>query len=199
MIIDGVVIAGGAGTRMGGSKPLRAFGDTTLIEAVIARVRPQVTRLALNIPLSEESCYRAFFAGPLVFDEDTARKGPLAGILAGLNWLEREPGAEWLASFPSDTPFLPPDLVARLSGAAGSGRPAYIVQQGKSEPLCALWPRDARPFLRRNLINGAARSVVDALRLLNGVGVETAYGARAFFNVNTKDDLALAERWSTEP
>src|ERR1700723_2202755 len=109
MQIAGVIIAGGKGVRLGGGKPARAFGRSTLLDAVIARARPQVDALALNVRAAESERYRD--RGLELFtDSEEGDIGPLAGILAGLEWAERR-GAIWLATFPADTPFLPRDLV----------------------------------------------------------------------------------------
>jgi molybdopterin-guanine dinucleotide biosynthesis protein A len=116
-MIAGVILAGGAATRLGGvDKPLLTLGDGTLLDVLLARVRPQVAALAISA--NGDPVRYARFGLPVLADE-MLRRGPLGGVLSGLGWAARI-GAEVLLSVPGDTPFVPVDLVARL-GAAGFG------------------------------------------------------------------------------
>ncbi|MEI9886135.1 MAG: NTP transferase domain-containing protein [Rhizomicrobium sp.] len=191
--IAGVILAGGAGTRIGGDKALVPFGAGTLLDAAIARVESQVSALALSVPRADAAAYRARFAGPLLFDAAAERAGPLAGIVAGLEWLGTLDDTGWLATFPCDTPFLPRDLVAQLS--AGAGRAPVAARDGsRLHGVCALWPLDCLSQLREGVTRGTLRSVRGALDALGGTARDIAGDADAFFNVNTKDDLAKAEQ-----
>ncbi len=111
MRIDGIILAGGASSRMGAFKALLPLGNSTLIEAVIARIAPQVQTLAINVAPNDAETYRARFSQIVLPDLYDDRLGPLCGIVTGLSWCE----TEWLATFPCDTPFLPRDLVAQLA------------------------------------------------------------------------------------
>lgn len=185
MRVAGVILAGGTGRRMGGEKPLTPFAGGTLIEAVIARAAPQVPILALNIPPTRKDAY-VRFGYPLVMDSPDSPAGPLAGLLAGLAWLK---DADWLATFPSDAPFLPSDLVVTLSRVCARDRPAVIRAGGEIESLCALWPRSARA---RIMSDSRIKSVRDALFALEA-RIVAHDRAQDFFNANTPEDLALAE------
>jgi molybdenum cofactor guanylyltransferase len=190
MQIAGVIIAGGKGARLGGDKPLRAFGRSTLLDAVIARVRPQVEELALNVSAVALERYRDCGL-ELLKDGEEGDIGPLAGILAGLEWAERR-GAIWLATFPADTPFLPRDLVSRL---LASSRGAAAAHDGERlHGLCAIWPVTARAELLRAVREEGVRSLSRAIRQLGGGECVFDSDAHAFFNVNTPKDLAVAER-----
>lgn len=192
MSIGGVIVAGGRGTRIGDDKPLMPFRGGTLIDAVIARVRPQVGLLALNVPQARVERYRARYDLPLLVEAQPGFPGPLAGVLAGLDWLG--PGMDWLASFPCDTPFLPEDLVQRLRAARQGARPVVIRAGAEIHALCALWPRACTGDLRAGMNTGALVSVRRALAALDAVHLDIASDDPGFFNINTKDDLAEAER-----
>lgn len=189
MQIAGVIIAGGKGTRLGGDKPLRAFGRSTLLDTVIARARPQVDELALNVSAVGLERYRDRGL-ELLKDVEQGDIGPLAGILAGLEWAERR-GAIWLATFPADTPFLPRDLVSRLRT---SGRAAAAHDGERLHGLCAIWPVNRRTELLRAVREEGVRSLSGALRRLDGGECVFHGAAHAFFNVNTPEDLAVAKR-----
>lgn len=193
MRVAGVIIAGGKGTRLGGDKPLQPFLGATLIAAVMARVRPQVEALALNLPAAEESRYRARLGDgwTCLADAVAGDVGPLAGVLAGLDWADSR-GAAWLACFPADTPFLPDDLVAQLLAAAGD-RAAAAADDSGLHGLCAVWPVAVRGRLRSGVMVDGIRSLGDALAHVEGLVVPVGASPHAFFNVNTPDDLVRAE------
>lgn len=205
--IVGVILAGGAGRRMGGpDKPLRMLAGRPLIEHVVRRLRPQVADILiagsdpsggferLGLPVRPDSV-----AGTAA---ELGRAGPLAGILTGLEWAH-DLAARRVLMVPGDTPFLPPDLVARLDAA---GAPvACAASGGRRHGAVALFDPALAPTLRRALEQGARRLTA----WLDEVGVvEVAWpdvsppdvspdapsGAPIdpFFNINTPDDLARA-------
>lgn len=184
MIVDGIVLAGGASRRMGVHKPLLPFAGGRLIDAVIASAARQVRRLAVNVPRAMARDYPYADVVPDLYD---APLGPLCGVVTGLDWLT----GDWLATFPCDTPFLPRDLVAQLARAAGDG-PVVAVQDGRVQAVCALWPKRVLPELRAELAR--FRSMRATLQALDAVEVEIAAPEHAFFNVNAPRDLAEAER-----
>src|ERR1700733_4552872 len=110
----GIVLAGGASSRMGALKPLMPFRGAALIDAVIARAAPQVSLLGIDVSRDEEPLFRARYGGAVVPDVFAQKLGPLCGIVTGLQWSE----TGWLATFPCDAPFLPRDLVAQLEARA---------------------------------------------------------------------------------
>jgi molybdopterin-guanine dinucleotide biosynthesis protein A len=189
MQIAGIIIAGGKGTRLGGDKPLRAFGQSTLLDAVIARARPQVDALALNVSAVALERYRDSGL-ELLTDSEEDDIGPVAGILAGLEWAERR-GAIWLATFPADTPFLPRDLV-RLLLVSGGAAAAHDGE--RLHGLCAVWPVHARAVLMRAVREESVRSLSHAITYLGGRECVINRDVHAFFNVNTPQDLEEAER-----
>src|ERR1700678_944616 len=168
MEIVGIIVAGGKGLRLGGDKPLRVFGGATLLEAAIERTRPQVEQLAINAPREALPRYRAVLGNDFEFlnDDEPGDVGPLAGILAGLDWAERL-HATWLATFPTDTPFLPRDLVKRLLASGGSV-PVAAHDGERLHGLCAVWPVRARAALRDAVRNGEMRSLHRAIAHLGG-------------------------------
>jgi molybdopterin-guanine dinucleotide biosynthesis protein A len=195
MEMVGVVIAGGKGLRLGGDKPLHAFGGATLLETVIERMKPQVEDLAVNVPSVALSQYRARLGSgfELLSDHEPGDIGPLAGILAGLDWAERR-GASWLATFPSDTPFLPRNLVARLLASSRSSGPVAAHDGDQLHGLCAVWPVRLRQALQDAVRNEKLRSLHRAIARLGGAECAFEGGAVDFMNVNTPEDLREAER-----
>src|SRR5690349_23217899 len=141
-VTAGVLLAGGLSRRMGGGdKCLRMLGGRPILEHIVERARPQVAALALNA--NGDPGRFAAFGLPVVADGIPDFAGPLAGVLAGLDWAAAQvPGAAWVASFAGDAPFLPCDLVARLHEAiAGDGADLACARSaGQAHPVFGLWP-----------------------------------------------------------
>ena len=182
----GAILAGGRSRRMGGGdKGLRLLGGRPLLAHVIDRLRPQVGALA--ICTYGDPARFAGFGVPVVTDTVPGQAGPLAGLLAGLDWAA-EAGAEAIVSAPADTPFLPADLVARLAAAG----PLAVAEADGLHPTCGLWPVALRMRLRTALAAGERR--IGGWAMAEGAVVVAFPDAAAFFNVNTPGDMAAAER-----
>ena len=145
----GLVLAGGLARRMGGGdKALLRIGDATILERVLDRLTPQCSGVILNA--NGDPGRFAFTRLPVVADDVPGFAGPLAGILAGLDWAATHaPGVSWIASVPGDCPFLPRDMVARLHAARATDRqPLACARSGEwRHPVVGLWPirpRDSR-------------------------------------------------------
>ncbi|MFC0240063.1 molybdenum cofactor guanylyltransferase MobA [Rhodopseudomonas telluris] len=192
-----VILAGGLARRMGGGdKALRDIDGRSLIARVIDRLAPQCAPLVLNAN-GEPSRFAAYNL-PIVNDQVADFPGPLAGILAGLDWIDTyHPEVQWMLSAPADCPFLPLDLVARLHQARIDQQAQIAVASsgGRSHPVVALWPLEMRSDLRRALLADDIRKVDRFTALFARAIVEwpvTPYDP--FFNANTPDDLIEAER-----
>ncbi|MBP0483750.1 molybdenum cofactor guanylyltransferase MobA [Sagittula salina] len=196
-----VILAGGQATRMGGGdKALLALGGRTLLDRVIERIAPQVAGLCLNA----NGDPARFDAGlPVVADSLPGFPGPLAGVLAGLDWAA-EQGADTLVSVAADTPFMPCDLVPVLLRASeGQTHPLVLAAtEGDVEtrsakgrlirhPTFGLWPVALRDDLRAALRDGLKKVVL--WTEAHGGREAIFLDDRAFFNINTPDDLAQAE------
>jgi molybdopterin-guanine dinucleotide biosynthesis protein A len=197
----GLVLAGGLARRMGGGdKPLTRIGGTTILDRVLARLHPQCSRLLLNA----NGDPARFAATGLAVVPDTVPDfaGPLAGILAGLDWAaEHMPGIEWIVSVPGDCPFLPQDLVARLAAArAANGLPLACARSGEwRHPVVGLWPTALREDLRLALTREGLRKI-EVWTARHGVAVADwpSQPVDPFFNVNTPQDVAAAERLAVQ-
>jgi molybdopterin-guanine dinucleotide biosynthesis protein A len=191
-----VLLAGGLARRMGGGdKTLLRIGHKTILERAIATLAPQCAGLLINANGDLSRFSR--FGLPVVSDEISGFAGPLAGILAGLEWLATNgPGSEWMLSVPGDCPFLPGDLVARLhEERMASGLPLACAQSGEwRHPVVGLWPVSLRGDLREALQAGSRK--IEAWTGTHGVALAQwpAEPIDPFFNVNTPEDAAAAER-----
>jgi len=182
----------------GMEKLLLHLGGKSLLELIVARVAPQVDAIAINVRDSLRDQYdtRVARETAIVFDPFAGRCGPLGGVVAGLAWLSGlGPEFEWLATFPGDTPFLPRNLVSELKASlqAGSSRPVVAFSQERIQSLCALWPKSLLRELSQGVQDGRLRSVSAALDEFESIRVPIG-PADAFLNLNTKRDLAEAER-----
>ena len=189
--IAGLILAGGRATRMSGrNKAEIELAGQTLLARTIARAKPQVGRLLLNA--NRDPALFGRYGLPVLKDTIGDHWGPLAGILAGLDHLAATwPQITWMASFPTDSPFFPEDLVARLAEAAEGFDLAMATGHGQPEPVFSLWPVSLAGELRAALTSGQ-RKVEDFARRYRLATVD--WPADCFFNVNTPDDLQQAAR-----
>ena len=201
MTIDGgtlgLVLAGGLARRMGGGdKPRTMIGGQSILARVIERFAPQCTRLILNANGDPER-----FADtklPVIADNVPDFAGPLAGVLAGLDWAAANaPGIEYVASVPGDCPFLPRDLVARLHQVRlAENKPLACARSGEwRHPVVAVWAVSLRDDLRRALTGEGLRKI-EIWTARHGIALADwpVEPVDPFFNANTVEDLAEAER-----
>lgn len=197
MRIVGIVLAGGQSRRMGGGdKCLRPLAGKPILAHIVERARPQVAALALNA--NGDPARFAGFRLPVVADSVPGFAGPLAGVLAGLDWAAASmPQATHVASFASDAPFFPRDLVARLAAAVADGGHdlACAASGGRAHPVFGLWPVALREALRRAMTREDVRKVdVWTARYRMATVDFPAAPLDPFFNANRPEDLAEAER-----
>jgi molybdopterin-guanine dinucleotide biosynthesis protein A len=193
----GVLLAGGLARRMGGGdKPMRTIGGRTILARVIARLKPQCDGLILNA--NGDPARFAAFGLPVIADTVENFPGPLAGILAALDWTaESRPDVGWVLSAAADCPFLPRDLVARLQQAriAQGAQLAVAASAGQTHPVIGLWSVSLREELRYALVQEDIRKI-DRWTERYKLATVTwpAEPLDPFFNANTMDDIAEAER-----
>jgi molybdopterin-guanine dinucleotide biosynthesis protein A len=195
MNIVGVLLAGGLARRMGGGdKPLRLVAGRPLLDHVIERIRPQVAGLVLNAngdPARFES-----YGLPVVADSVPDYAGPLAGVLAGLDWTAaNRPDCPMIVSVATDAPFIPADLVARMAKAveADGADLACAASGGQVHPVIGLWPVRLREDLRRALVEEGLRKVdVWTARYRLAVVPFSDRPIDPFFNANRPGDLERA-------
>jgi len=192
----GVILAGGLARRMGGGdKPLRLLGGQPMLAHVLARLRPQVAGVVINA--NGDPARFAAHGLPVVADGLPDHPGPLAGILAALDWAaDHAPALRWVVSAPGDSPFIPTDLAARLhAAAAAEGVPfACAWSDGQAHPPVGLWPVALRGELRAALLAGERK--IDRWTARHGCAAchWPAHPVDPFFNANAPEDLAEAER-----
>lgn len=194
MTIAGVLLAGGQSRRMGGGdKCLLPLGGKPILAHVIERARPQVVALALNAN-GDAARFREFGL-PVIADSVAGFAGPLAGVLAGLDWAAASvPGVTHVASFATDAPFLPRDQVPRLVAALdGRHELAAAASNGRTHPVFGLWPVTIRDALRRALVEEGVRKVDVFTARYSLEVVDFPVGeVDPFFNTNHQDDLEAA-------
>ncbi len=202
----GVILAGGLATRMGGGdKGLLQIGGQSLLARVRDRLAPQVAGMALNA--NGDAVRFADLGLPVVADSIEGFAGPLAGVLAGLDWAAGQ-GAEAIVTAAADTPFFPTDLVARLLAASqGQTHPLVLATTprtgeelksgGRSKvnrhPTFGLWPVALRDDLRAALQDGLRKVVIWTDQHQGREALFDADPFDPFFNVNTPADLTRAE------
>jgi len=193
----GILLAGGLARRMGGGdKPMRKLAGRTILDRVIARLRPQCDGLILNA--NGDPARFAGFGLPVIADSVADFPGPLAGILAGLDWVAaNRPDATFVLSAAADCPFLPRDLVARLHQGCieQNAQGAVAASGGRSHHVIGLWSVGLREELRHALTREGVRKVESWIaRYQIAIVTWPAEPLDPFFNANTMDDLAEAER-----
>jgi len=194
--VVGLLLAGGLSRRMGGGdKSLRLLAGRPLLQYVIDRLRPQVDALVLNA--NGDPARFAGFGLPVVADSVPDFAGPLAGVLAGLDWAAaNRPDCPLVVSVATDAPFLPDNLVARLAEEmqAEGAELACAASGGQAHPVIGLWPLRLRADLRRALVTEGIRKVDEWTARYRLVTVPFAdRPIDPFFNANRPEDLERAE------
>lgn len=195
--VAGVLLAGGLARRMGGGdKCLLELRGRPMLAHAIDRLAPQVTALAINA--NGDPARFAAFGLPVLPDVVEGFAGPLAGVLTGMVWARAQvPGAVWLMTAATDTPFFPADLVERLRAAAGDAEVVFAASAGRTHPVFGLWRLALLEDLRRALVDEDERKI-DRFAGRYRVA-EVAFRAEPFdpfFNVNRPEELDEAMRLS---
>jgi molybdopterin-guanine dinucleotide biosynthesis protein A len=181
-----LILAGGAGTRLGGAdKAFLVLNGEPLIAHVLRRLASQTAYIAISAN-GDPTRFSAFNL-PVLADSVLTGKGPLAGVAAGLAWAHAI-GATELLTIPVDTPFIPANLLERLTPA-----PSVAIYQGRQHHLAALWPIAALPKLLTFLASPGPHKVRDALTLIAARQIPFEAPTDPFHNINTPEDLATAE------
>jgi molybdopterin-guanine dinucleotide biosynthesis protein A len=193
----GVLLAGGLARRMGGGdKPMREIGGRSILARVIARLEPQCDGLILSA--NGDPARFASFGLPVIPDTIENSPGPLAGILAALDWTAaHRPDVAWILSAAGDCPFLPRDLVARLRRARAEQDAQLVVaaSNGQSHHVIGLWSVALREELRHAQVVENIRSVQRWTARYRLATVSwPVEPLDPFFNANTPDDIAAAEK-----
>jgi molybdopterin-guanine dinucleotide biosynthesis protein A len=193
----GLVLAGGLARRMGGGdKALLRIGSATILDRVLERLSPQCGRIIVNA--NGDPARFAFTRLPVIADDVPDFAGPLAGVLAGLDWAATHATeVDYIASVPGDCPFLPRDLVARLHRARiDGGKPLACARSGEwRHPVVGLWKVSLRDDLR-NALTQEGLHKIEVWTARHGVAIADwpTTPVDPFFNVNTPTDAAEAGR-----
>jgi molybdopterin-guanine dinucleotide biosynthesis protein A len=199
----GLLLAGGLSRRFGGGdKCLNVLSGRSLLERVVERAHPQVGTLILNAN-GDASRFANVNLDPMpliVADIAPGALGPLAGVLTGMAWARTHMrGARWVATFATDAPFLPYDLIARLLMAAHQQGASIAIasSNGRAHPVFALWSMDLMDELRVAVAEEGVRKVMTWVERHSVIEVDfAAEPIDPFFNINTPEDLARAEQFS---
>jgi len=196
----GVILAGGLARRMGdtakGDKALITLNGRPILTHVIERLRPQTTTMVINANGPPERF--AEFNLPVTPDPIDGFAGPLAGVLAGMEWARKKaPDTEWIVTVACDTPFFPTDLVARFmeNVRIRNADMAVASSNGRHHPVFGLWPVRLGDELRHALVVEDIRKVdIWTARYQLAECPFSASHGDPFFNVNRPGDLDEAER-----
>ena len=195
-MIIGVVLAGGQGRRFGyKKKPLLEIGGKTLLSYILERALPQCDAMVLNVNDVDDEFKK--FDLPIVSDDMDGFQGPLAGILAGLDWSANHyPEATHVASFAGDSPFIPHCLVQDMKKAMQRENSilASACSGGRRHPVFGLWPLRIRADLRDKMVNGAMRKIDLFTAGYSLAEVDFSSTPDPFFNINTEEDHQIATR-----
>ena len=196
MKVAGIILAGGLSRRMGGrEKSLMELGGQPLIQHVKTRFEKQVETLAINANGDPDRF--EFLELDIVADPVDGFVGPLAGVLAGMQWATRQEEISHVVSVAADTPFFPNDLVGSLTDKLSETPSAQIAlasSQNRLHPVFGLWPVSLTAALQDFLERGETRKVlafVDEHGLAE-TPFEIVDDFDPFFNINTNEDLELA-------
>lgn len=203
MPLAGVVLAGGKARRMGGGdKALISIGGRSILERILAVLKPQVQALSINAN-GDPTRFQSYGL-PVIADTIPGSAGPLAGILSGLQWCQSLPSnPAALVSVAGDSPFLPDNLAARLAAAATATAihaPKIALAQsgGHTHPVAGLWPVDLVEPLTDYLVKGGNRKIMAFVERYNHCFVDFPIGQVGnvsldpFLNINSPDDLKQA-------
>jgi molybdenum cofactor guanylyltransferase len=192
----GLVLAGGLARRMGGGDKARIkINGVSILQRMLTCLTPQCSRVIINA--NGDTARFADTGCAIVADSVPDFAGPLAGILAGLDWVAADaPAIEWLVSVPGDCPFLPKDLVPRLHDArTASNVPLACASSGEwRHPVVGLWPVSLREDLRHALVDENLHKI-ELWTARHGIAIAewSTIPFDPFFNVNTPEDAARAE------
>ena len=194
--IPALILAGGLARRMGGGdKARRPLAGRPVLDHILARLAPQAAPVLLNV--NGDPARFAGYGLEILPDPVAGHPGPLAGVLAGLEWA-RTAGHDWILTVPGDAPFLPLDLASRLreACAAAGAMLACASSGGRTHPVAAIWSAALAQPLRGAL--DAGRFKVGGFTAEQGAAVADwpVDPADPFMNINTPDDLMAAERLS---
>lgn len=194
--VAGLVLAGGLARRMGGRhKAFLELGGRPLVAHVVDRLRPQVAHVAISANAEGERLQA--YAWPVLTDPVPGFAGPLAGVLAGLEWLRAaHPKIPWLLSVAVDTPFFPRNLAARMLAALKREGADMAVAEcgGRVHPVFALWPVAVADDLRCALEEGVRKVECFTARYRLARVPFRHVAVDPFFNINSPEDLVHAER-----
>jgi len=189
-----VILAGGRSSRMGGGdKCLLPLGDRPLIAHILDAITPQSGDILINTNSDPAPFLK--YGQPVLPDAIAGFQGPLAGILTGMLWSRRRhPRQVHLLSVASDVPFLPDDLLKRLSCALQDQRADIAIAStiDGTHPTIGLWPVDLAERLEHDLMEGSIRSVHLWIKSFRVACAE--FDVIALANINTPDDLAACQR-----
>jgi len=194
----GVILAGGQARRMGGGDKGRLqVGSTSLLGHVCARLEPQVAGFALNA--NGNPARFSDLGLPVLADSFDRFMGPLAGVLAGLDWAHAK-GETLIVTVAADTPFFPLDLVSRLLTASMEMADPLVLAatrdgEGKTwrHPTFGLWPVSLRNDLRDHLEAGLRKVIQWSDKHHGREIIFETVPFDPFFNINTPEDLKIAE------
>lgn len=199
MTVAGVILAGGLSRRMGGrEKSLMTLSGRPPIVWVADALRPQLQHLAINA--NGDPARFDFLELPVIADEIDGFVGPLAGLHAGMKWAQTISGMTHVITAAADTPFIPGNLCERLQDAVETNDSVVMAHSvGRVHPVFGLWPIHLMKQLEDFLVVEDKRKILEFANRFDLVTVPfDKPNSDPFFNINTKEDMQLAEHMIKE-
>ena len=193
-LIGGLVLAGGKSRRMNfNDKSFKKIGDSSLIEIVIERLKPQVNIIAINSNTLDNN--RKFNDLVVLNDSISGYLGPLVGVLTGLEWLKsRKENFTWLITIPVDSPFFPDDIVNSFVKNLGDEKIIVAKSKEQIHPVIALWSLDLIEPLRKAITNDTRKIDEFTKKIKMKVVNFPIIDYDPFFNINNENDLLIAKK-----
>ncbi len=199
MILDDkvciAILAGGLSSRMGGGiKTLKTFNNKTIFERIFSKIKNQCNNIIVNT--NEEDFQFKKYNISIVKDLFLERVGPLGGLHACLKWLYiKNKNIDWLVTVPADTPFLPDNLVEKLTKETNNGKYKIVMAKSnnKIHPIVGIWHSSLLDNLEKE-INLGTRKILHwaekhSIKYVDFHNSNYDY----FFNINYKEDILKAE------
>ena len=189
-----IIMIGGKSSRLGGGiKSLIKINNKKIFDIILERIQPQIDRIIVNSNIEDTEISKYKF--PIIKDEKQGYLGPLAGIQAGMQWLNKnKPKVDWLLTLPGDTPFIPLNLVSCFEEKINQDSKIILAKSNdKIHPIIGAWHTSLLTSLNEHLESGTRKILEWAENHPLDFLEFNEKNYDPFFNINTQIDINKAE------